>query len=159
MLILNSIRVFVIVALFKMIPTTLKESEAQQIRTMNNVYKDMLIKIEIQCPRVVIAQICLETNYLTSKIYRENHNVCGMKYSKKSKYALGTKNGHAYYETTSHSLLDYRDWQKRRSNNKIFESDEEYLYFLDHLPGGMRYAEDPQYTNKLRNIIKQLENG
>lgn len=156
---LNFIKIFVVITILRMIPSTMEVAKIEKERTIEDVYTEMLNDLEIQCPRVVVAQICLETDYLRSKIYNENHNLCGMKFSKKSQYALGVKNGHAYYASTAHSLLDYRDWQRRRSNNRVFKSDEEYLYFLDHLPGGMRYAEDPLYTTKLRNIINQLNSS
>ena len=42
--------------------------EEQVIRKLGDQYLIELEELGIQCPEVVTAQICLETNYLTSKI-------------------------------------------------------------------------------------------
>jgi len=132
---------------------------------------DPLIKLGIQFPEVVKAQIILETRWLTSKIYKKNHNLFGMKESGRN-WDCGTQFGHANYHCPIYdnnpisqlpgevrSLCDYRDWQimrfeqARKRGMKIPQTNEEYIYFLQHLPGGGAYAEDPQYPNKLRYII------
>jgi len=106
-------------------------------------------KMGIQCPKVVCCQMLLETADLTSKIYRENNNGFGMKYNQRG-HAVGVLNGHAKYETIYESILDYKDWQKRWFKDRVFTSDEEYMYALQHLPGGYSYAEDSKYIDKLR---------
>jgi len=76
-------------------------------------------------------------------------------------YSIGEKNGHASYRTAEDSYRDYAAWQRKLLNSKKIGSEEEYLQALDNLPAppwkpGSRYAEDLQYTNKLRGIIKEL---
>lgn len=123
------------------------------IDSLNASYIQDFERLGIQRPRVAVAQICLETNWLKSRIYKENNNLFGMKVSSRN-WEIGENLGHAKYASTAHSLLDYRDWQKQMSRGRIFKSDEEYLYFLEHLPGERRYATDPDYIRKLKIILK-----
>ena len=149
--------------------------------SINKLYgNDPLAEVGIQFPDVVRAQIYLETRKLTSPIYKKNGNMFGMKESSR-KWDCGTQRGHANYNCpedeglvcTKHctnvsymklaprlrSLLDYRDWQlmrfeqARKRGMKVPTTNEEYIYFLQHLPGGGAYAEDPLYSNKLQHII------
>lgn len=126
---------------------------------------DPLVKLGIKFPDVVRAQIALETCWLTSDIYKDNGNMFGMKASSRN-WDCGNQHGHANYNCTDskipaqiRSLCDYRDWQAMRfeqaSNKgiKIPKTNKEYIYFLQHLPGGGAYAEDPAYPNKLRYIM------
>jgi hypothetical protein len=126
------------------------------------VYKmygnDPLEKIGIKFPNVVRAQIALETRWLSSIIYKENNNMFGMKESSRD-WDCGSNRGHAKYPSCLYSLYDYRDWQKmrfeqaQRKGMKIPITEEEYIFFLQHLPGGGAYAEDPLYPSKLRYIM------
>ena len=108
----------------------------------------------IRCPKVVCCQMLLETADLTSKIYVENHNGFGMKYNQHG-YADYTLNGHAHYHCIVESILDYKEWQDRFFKDRVFKSDEEYMYTLQHLPGGLSYAEDPNYISKLKIKYKK----
>lgn len=130
--------------------------ERQVAITTVDMFESIMEQLGINCPEVVMAQIVLETNYLTSKIFLDNHNLFGMKESSRD-YDIGSQHGHALYPNTNASLLDYRAWQKIMGGHKC-KTNEEYLYFLDHLPGGRRYAEDPLYTQKLKKIIIILQN-
>ena len=112
-------------------------------------------QVGLIAPRVVFCQTYLETGCLSSKIYKQNHNRFGMKWNKRG-YALGVRSGHAYYASEVGSMLDYMAWQKQMLGDRVIHNDEEYLNFLDHLPGNRRYAEDPNYTNKLRFLIKKI---
>lgn len=142
---------------------------------------DIFEQIGIKFPNVVRAQIALETRWLSSKIYKENSNMFGMKESSRN-WDCGTRSGHANYVCSEdngivcpkhstdifylkltprlRSLYDYRDWQAMRFEQaakkgmKIPETEEEYIYFLQHLPGGGSYAEDPLYAEKVRHITK-----
>lgn len=118
----------------------------------------LLSQFGIRHPKVVLAQIVLETSYLNSKICRENNNLFGMKHNRRG-YSLRVQNGHACYNNKADSFRDYAAWQKRLLSKRPCKSDEDYLYLLDHLPWfqGARYAEDPNYTNKLRQIMAEIE--
>lgn len=137
----------------------------EEVITQDSITKtlDIIGSYGIRNPKVVLAQTILETGYYKSLVFKENHNPFGMKHNKRG-YSLCTKNGHAFYPHTPHkdkctwkcydaAFQDYAEWQKKIPENL---TDEQYLYYLDHLPGNLRYAEDPEYTNKLKAIMEIL---
>jgi uncharacterized FlgJ-related protein len=107
-----------------------------------------------------------ETDFLSSKIYRENHNMFGMKENKRG-YCKGQKNGHAYYESPIQSIKDYRAYQNRilfyaAKQNRYPHTNEEYMALLRDLPQfgcgkGVCYAEDPLYLQHLRARLALLK--
>lgn len=117
----------------------------------------LLDKIGIRNGEIVLAQAILETGNFRSQVCLENHNHFGMKYNKRG-YALGTKNGHAYYNNALDSYLDYKEWQDnafRYWGNEL--SDEQYLQLLESpYKDKRRYAEDKNYVSKLKLIIKKI---
>lgn len=148
----------------KTVQYNITEDEKLVIQSTGLNHLEWMEENGIQCPEVVVAQMCLETKYLTSRIYRENHNGFGMKVSVKDTFQIGEHLGHAKYECVPHSLLAYRDWQRRRFPNRKFKSNEEYIYALGHLfknkdGSWARYAEDKDYEKKLFYIINLLYNG
>jgi replicative DNA helicase len=91
----------------------------------------------------------LETGNFKSKIFRENHNLFGMKEAKsRVKLALGTKHGHAHYATWLESLYDYAFYQCRYLGKINNETD--YYNYL-----GKTYAEDPDYIDKLKKMANK----
>jgi hypothetical protein len=114
----------------------------------------------VKHPKVVAGQVWLETGRLTSTIAQENDNWHGMKCDTDC-YCEGTVRGHAYYSHPVFSILSYKCWQdKRLKDNPGVVTDEDYINMLDdyRIPGKCahcRYAEDLNYTDKLRVIIKQ----
>ena len=110
-------------------------------------FKEYLIDLNIKFPEVVYAQARLETNGFKSKIFRENNNLFGMKAStKRSSTNKGIQHGHAYYDSWRESVLDFALWQCRYLGN--ITTEEEYFRYLK-----ANYAEDPNYINKLKNLI------
>lgn len=106
-------------------------------------------EINIKYPHIVLAQSQLETGNFTSKIFKHNHNLFGMKEAKaRVKLALGTKSNHAYYNTWVESLYDYA-FMYCRYLGKI-NNEEEYYNYL-----GRVYAEDPLYVNKLKKLAEK----
>jgi len=86
-----------------------------------------------------------------------------MKYRKTNDFTSGAQHGHANYANVYQSLKDYRRYQRMilrlaRKQGYIIKSEEDYLWLLEHLPQckNCRYAEDLQYTNKLRRLLKEL---
>lgn len=115
---------------------------------------------------IVAAQCFLETGYLTSRMYKENNNLFGIKYVQPKKgehpFAFGERLGHAYYLSKGKSVAHYRSYQKRMLNlarlqGRYPKNNEEYFALLEDLPHarGKRYAEDPQYIAKLREILRK----
>lgn len=104
-------------------------------------------------PDVFRAQIILETGSLTSDIYRENHNLVGMKCAQaRSTYCQGHNKGHAVFDNDFDSIREYIFWQKSKKTLDSISSTEEYLNFLVRTG----YAEDTRYIEKLANIIQNF---
>lgn len=115
--------------------------------------KDNLIsyikQLNIAHPHIVLAQAQLETGDFTSKIFKENHNLFGMKQARqRGTTARGTQYNHAYYSDWRESVLDYALY----SNRYLYElrTDEQYLAYL-----GQNYAEDKRYVQILKRILKE----
>jgi len=107
-----------------------------------------LKEINIKFPDIVKAQATLETGYFKSEIFLVNHNLFGMKVAKlRPTTALGENRGHAYYDNWKQSVIDYAFYQS--SYLRQAKTEEEYLGYLK-----ISYAEDPNYINKLKKLIK-----
>jgi len=130
-----------------------KETEANEVSRLIEIYEKEGIKFSY----VVLAQSVLETNWFRSDIYNESKNRFGMKFNRRG---LATKShrGHAFYHSDLASLKDYAAWQKVVLRMRPCETEEDYLKVLDNLPlcRGCRYAEDLEYTEKLRKIMSEL---
>lgn len=106
-------------------------------------------KMNFQRPSIILAQAKLETGHFKSKLFKENHNLFGMKKPwSRATTALGEKNGHAYYHNWRDSLIDYALYQSRYVKAGITET--EYLTQLNDT-----YATDPSYHVKLKRIIER----
>jgi hypothetical protein len=111
----------------------------------------MLTKFNVRFPEIVKAQVQLETGNYSSKVYRENNNLFGMKKAyRRPSTCKGMKNGHCYYDDWFDSVIDYILYQ-RVFLSKIDNVDD-YLKVLQN-----SYAEDPRYAKKLRVLIKERD--
>lgn len=129
----------------------------------------LLLKLDslgVVYPEVVLAQALHETNMFRSQICKENKNLFGMKQSSRD-YDIGVNRGHAKYAHKQHkgkcnmvcylpSILDYRDWQRQMMPLDKIKTRDEYIYYLQHLPNGMAYAEDKKYPERLRFYLKLM---
>jgi hypothetical protein len=107
----------------------------------------------INKPHIVLAQAKLETANFTSDVFKDNHNLFGMKEAKRRPTTnLGIKRGHAYYDNWESSVEDYGYYQAYQGLAKI-ESDEHYYNLLYKLG----YAEDPNYILKLKKLAEKLK--
>lgn len=81
-------------------------------------------KLKIKYPETVLSQAILETGNFTSDIFKENHNLFGMKVAgSRPTSAIGTHRNHAQYRNWKESVVDYALFQsfiiaKLPSNNK-----------------------------------------
>lgn len=88
-------------------------------------------KLKIKYPETVLSQAILETGNFTSDIFKENHNLFGMKVAgSRPTSAIGTHRNHAQYRNWKESVMDYALFQsfiiaKLPSNNK-----EEYRTYI-----------------------------
>lgn len=112
-------------------------------------FADLLKKLKIKYPEIALAQARLETGGYQSRIFRENHNLFGMKEAvRRINTAQGTQYNHAYYEHWRESVYDYAFYQCRYMGQ--VRSREEYFNLLSQ-----SYAEDPMYVSKLKKEIKK----
>lgn len=101
---------------------------------------------------IAIAQSKLETNNYKSKIFKESGNLFGMKAAKLRPYThFGDHRGHADYKGSwKLSVIDYALWQAREAKN--VKTEDQYYFLLSKM-----YAEDPDYINKLKKIVSNLQ--
>jgi flagellum-specific peptidoglycan hydrolase FlgJ len=108
----------------------------------------MIKELDVKYPYIVLAQSILETGHWTSIVFKENHNLFGMKMAnKRIKTAKGTQLNHAYYNNWQESVYDYAFYQCRYLSK--INSEQEYYDALD-----ATYAEAFKYSEKLKEIIK-----
>jgi len=107
----------------------------------------MLKDLNVEYPHIVLAQSRIETAIYTSRIFKENHNLFGMKQAnRRVNTAKGTQYNHAFYETWRESVYDYAFYQSRYMNKA--NNEEEYFYIL-----GQSYAEAPNYVQTLKSEV------
>ena len=114
--------------------------------------EDALIELIENCnlkyPHIVLAQAKLESANFTSKIFRQNNNMFGMRKARtRITSAQGESNTYAYYRDWHDCVYDYAMYQSSVMCNVTNEN--EYFTRL-----GARYAEDTTYVFKLKKIIK-----
>lgn len=107
----------------------------------------LLQNSNIKYPYIVLAQAELESSNFTSKLFKTNHNMFGMKYPKQRiTTAENQKDGYAYYRDWIDCVHDYAMWQSLMTCEVTNE--DQYFNKLSE-----RYAEDTLYVSKLKNII------
>jgi hypothetical protein len=110
---------------------------------------DKLKELNVKFPYIALAQAKLETGNFTSKVFRENNNLFGMREAKQRiTTTQGTENNHAYYYSWGESVLDYSFYQCRYLSN--INTEEQYFQYLSQ-----SYAENPNYVSILRDMIEK----
>ena len=111
-------------------------------QTTNDVLKE-LKKQNVKFPEIVLAQSLLETGwYQCSGCSMDVNNLFGLYNSREKKYFP--------YANWKESIGGY----KRGIQYKYFKKEyKDYYQFLDEIG----YASDPQYTIKLRKLVKKLK--
>ena len=113
----------------------------------------LISSLHFPFPHIVMAQAMHETNFFTSSIFRENNNLFGMKMATvRITTSKDVNREHAVYDTWMDSVYDRAFYSATYLSN--VKTEDEYYSFL-----GQFYAEDPEYVNKLKQIIasKQLK--
>jgi hypothetical protein len=104
--------------------------------------------LNIKFPHIVLAQAKLETANFTSRIFKENNNLFGMKVAKiRPTTNKGEQYSHAVFNSWKESVIDYALYQARYLYN--FKTEDEYYNYLSQ-----SYAEDKNYVLKLKKIAK-----
>lgn len=110
---------------------------------------EMLEDLNVRYPYIVLAQAQIESGNFKSRIFKENHNLFGMKQATlRVNTAKGTQYNHAYYDSWRESVYDYAFYQSRYMSKA--KNEEEYFYIL-----GQSYAEAPEYVNALKSHIQK----
>jgi uncharacterized FlgJ-related protein len=112
---------------------------------------EMMKSLNVKYPWIPMAQSIVETGHWKSHIFKENHNLFGMKEAKQRvTTAQGTQNNHAYYSTWRESVYDYAFYQARYLGQINSESD--YYAYLD-----ASYAENPNYIAAIKKAIEEYK--
>ena len=112
-------------------------------------FVDELKRLNVKFPHIVMAQSILETGHWKSKVFKENHNLFGMKQANiRINTAKGTNLNHAYYDNWQESVYDYAFYQCRYMGS--ISSEEEYFLAL-----GASYAEAGNYVQTLKTVIER----
>ena len=133
------------------ISTELTSKENTQDSTINDsiLYK-YLSDMRVPHRKIVFAQAKLESNNYQSELFKSNFNLFGMKVATIRVSNTDNENkGYQAYCNWRESVTDYVLWQFENNVDKL--SDEEYLYYLSK-----KYAEDPQYIEKIKKLTKNL---
>lgn len=111
----------------------------------------MLDRSHIKFSYIVMAQAKLESSSFTSDLTKTHNNVFGMKVPA-SRFTFAT-NWHDYgsyakYESIQDCVYDYKAWQMQCAY--LIHDEANYFELL-----GKTYAQDPEYVNKLKQIISE----
>lgn len=103
--------------------------------------------IGVKYTDIVYAQSVLETGRFTSKLFRYNNNMFGMRVAR-SRYttAVGKRFGYAKYLSWKESVIDYKYFQDHfigKINNR-----KDYFRYLDRY-----YSASRKYTKHLKKLL------
>lgn len=116
----------------------IKQPEFLTSTNPENDLIDVLNYYGVQHPDIVYAQAILETGYFNSRVYREYNNLFGL-------YNSRTKDYYKFNHWVE-SVIAYLEYIQYK-----YKSPGDYYEFLDSIG----YAEDPNYTNKLKRIVNR----
>ena len=106
-------------------------------------------QLNLNYPHIAYAQAMLESGNFTSKIFKENNNMFGMKQARvRINLAKSTQYNHAYFETWEDCLLDFA-FHRATYFSKL-KTEQDYYNYL-----GKYYAEDPSYIGKLKSMVNK----
>jgi hypothetical protein len=123
--------------------------QAEKNKFTKEKFIEELKRLNIKQPHIVMAQSIIETGHWESNIFKENHNLFGMKQANiRINTASGTQNNHAYYETWMESIYDYAFYQCRYLGGVKTEA--EYYAYL-----GNNYAEATDYVTIVKDVVEK----
>ncbi len=100
---------------------------------------------------LIYAQSSVETGNFTSAIYKENHNLFGMREAKtRDNTAIGTNRAHAKYKSDIDSIKDF--FLRQKYFNLKYTTREKYYNFLE----SSNYAEAKNYTKVIEQVYKRI---
>lgn len=108
-------------------------------------------RLNFNFPHIVYAQSYVETGAWTSRIYRENNNLFGMKEAMvRAHLAVGTRHKHAYYNSWKESLYDYALYYSEYLSD--IKDEDQYIDYVN-----ARYAEHPEYDKMIKSILPKAK--
>lgn len=125
--------------------------QVQGIAFSEEALIDLLRSSNIKYPYIVLAQAKIESGNFTSRIFKQNNNLFGMKEPKiRTTTALGTRFGHAYFSNWESSVYDYAMFQ----NYRMRDVDSESEYYAKLADG---YAADSTYAVVIKKTVDSLK--
>ena len=120
------------------------ESVADTLSFQDSVY-NYIVSLNIQHAEIVLKQAILESGHFSSKIFKENNNLFGMKVARqRPTTATGEQYKHAKYDSWQMSVVDYALWQTKYCHNL---TENEYLEYIHRV-----YSTNKNYINVLKMI-------
>lgn len=124
--------------------TVIDREQSFQDSLLNYIYE-----LRVQHPYIVYAQAIIESGNFSSKIFKENNNLFGMKLAyQRPTTAIRAQYSHAVYKNWKESVLDYAIWQSIYARNL---TEEEYFIKLKS------YAMDENYVNLINKVKNNLK--
>ncbi len=113
--------------------------------------KEYLLELNLKFPHIVYAQARIETGNFSSRIFKNNNNLFGMKEARqRATTNAGTELGHAVYNNWRESVVDYALYQCAFLS-KIRTEAAYYTYLREN------YAEDPNYIRLVQSIASDFK--
>ena len=107
-------------------------------------------ELRIKYPETVLSQARLETGNFTSAIFKENHNLFGMKVAgKRPTSAIGVHRGHAQYRNWKDSVVDYALFQSYIIAKLPKNNIKEYRNYIQKF-----YSETSDYLTRIDRTIE-----
>ena len=116
--------------------------------TQENVWIE-IINNDILYPEIVLKQTLLESGHYKSRICLSNNNITGMRHPRKRPTtSVGSRYGHAVYNSWQECIEDYKLWQVHYSDeikncrgesgyysflNKYYSVNQNYIYILQRV--------------------------
>jgi len=117
----------------------------------DNILYNHLLNMRMPHAKIVLCQAKIESATYSSVLFKRQYNLFGMKIpSSRPTSGNGGKAGYQSYNNWHESVTDYLLWQFSHNVDKL--SHEEYLNYLDKI-----YAEDPNYVNKIKKMLKEID--
>lgn len=133
-----------------------KDFYSTEIYTQDSILTDeilynYMLDMRIKHAKIILCQAKIESANYQSPLYKKNYNLFGMKIATQRVSTPGY--GRAGYKSYNHwteSVTDYVLWQLTHNADQL--SEEKYIDYL-----GKIYAEDPNYTAKIRKYLKSVD--
>jgi Ca2+/Na+ antiporter len=123
------------------------------LKTNEDFSKDKLLleveKYSFKYPDIVMAQAILESGHFKSPVFKQNHNMFGMRQAlRRISTAQGSNLNHAYYTSWKDCVAD-RALYEAHYLSKLTR--EQYFSYLDQV-----YAEGGGYSKLLKQVIQKM---